>query len=123
MTKPIYVRFEVPKELAEKAYEAVEKARDSGKIRRGTNEVTKAIERKQVALVVIAEDVDPPEIVAHMPALCDEKGVSYVFVPSKKELGTAAGIDVGAASIAIAEAGEGADLVKEVSDRVKEIKK
>ncbi len=123
MAKPTYVKFEVPKDLAEKAYEAVEKARDSGKLRRGTNEVTKAVERKQAALVLLAEDVDPPEIVAHMPALCDEKGVSYIYVPSKKELGTAAGIDVGSAAIAIAEPGEGAEIVKEISERLKEIKK
>ncbi len=123
MAKPIYVKFEVPKDLAEKAYEAVEKARDSGKLRRGTNEVTKAVERKQAALVLLAEDVDPPEIVAHMPALCDEKGVPYIYVPSKKELGTAAGIDVGSAAIAIAEPGEGAEIVKEISERLKEIKK
>jgi large subunit ribosomal protein L7Ae len=123
LAKPIYVRFEVPKELAEKAYEAVEKARDSGKLRRGTNEVTKAVERKQAALVLIAEDVEPPEIVAHLPALCDEKGAAYVYVPSKSELGKAAGIDVGSASIGIAEPGEGADLVKEIVDRIKELKK
>jgi large subunit ribosomal protein L7Ae len=123
MAKPIYVRFEVPKELSERAYEAVEKARDTGKLRRGTNEVTKAVERKQAVLVLIAEDVEPPEIVAHMPALCDEKGVAYVYVPSKRELGAAAGIEVGAASVAIIEPGEGTDLVKEVTDRVKELKR
>jgi large subunit ribosomal protein L7Ae len=123
LAKPIYVRFEVPKELSERAYEAVEKARDTGKLRRGTNEVTKAIERKRAALVLIAEDVEPPEIVAHLPALCDEKGIPYVYVPSKRELGTAAGIDVGAASVAVVEPGEGADLLKEVTDRVKELKK
>jgi len=123
VAKPIYVRFEVPKDLAESVYEAVEKARDTGKIRRGTNEATKAIERKQVAIVIMAEDVEPPEIVAHLPALCDEKGIPYVYVPSKRELGAAAGVDVGTASIAIAEAGEAADAVKEIIERVKALKK
>jgi large subunit ribosomal protein L7Ae len=123
LAKPIYVRFEVPKELAERAYEAVEKARDTGKLRKGTNEVTKAVERKQAALVLVAEDVEPPEVVAHLPALCDEKGVPYVYLPSKRELGAAAGIDVSAASIAIVEPGEGADLVKEITDQVKALKK
>jgi len=65
--KPIYVRFEVPKELANQVYEAVEKARDTGKVRKGVNETTKAIERGEAKLVVIAEDVDPAEIVAHLP--------------------------------------------------------
>lgn len=123
MAKPIYVRFEVPKDLADKAYEAIEKARDTGKLRKGTNETTKAIERKQAVLVVIAEDVEPIEIVAHLPALCDEKGITCIYVPSKRELGAAAGIDVGCAAITIAEAGEAADTVKDVVERVKELKK
>lgn len=123
VAKPIYVRFEVPKELADKAYEAVEVARDTGKLRKGTNEATKAIERKHAALVVIAEDVEPAEIVAHLPALCDEKGVPYVYVPSKRELGAAAGIDVPSAAIAIAEAGEASSTVKDIIERIKELKK
>lgn len=123
MAKPIYVRFEVPKELADKAYEAVEGARDTGKLRKGTNESTKAIERKQAALVVIAEDVEPAEIVAHLPPLCDEKGIPYIYVPSKRELGAAAGINVGSAAITIAEAGRAAAVVKEIVERVRELKK
>ncbi len=123
MAKPIYVKFEVPKDLSDKAYEAVEKARDTGKLRKGTNETTKAIERKQAALVVIAEDVDPPEIVAHLPPLCEEKGTPYIYVPSKRELGAAAGIDVGCAAVVIADPGESADAVREISERVKELKK
>ncbi len=123
MAKPIYVRFEVPKELADKVYEAVEGARDTGKLRKGTNESTKAIERKQAALVVIAEDVEPAEIVAHLPPLCDEKGIPYIYVPSKHELGAAAGINVGAAAITIAEAGRAAAAVKEIVERVRELKK
>lgn len=123
MAKPIYVRFEVPKELADKAYEAVEGARDTGKLRKGTNESTKAIERKQAVLVVIAEDVEPAEIVAHLPPLCDEKGIPYIYVPSKRELGAAAGINVGSAAITIAEAGRAAAAVKEIVERVRELKK
>ncbi len=123
VAKPIYVRFEVPKELADKAYEAVEVARDTGKLRKGTNEATKAIERKHAVLVVIAEDVEPAEIVAHLPPLCDEKGVAYVYVPSKRELGAAAGIDVPSAAIAIAEPGEASSTVKDIIERIKELKK
>jgi large subunit ribosomal protein L7Ae len=123
VAKPIYVRFEVPKELADKVYEAVEVARNTGKLRKGTNETTKAVERKNAVLVVIAEDVEPAEIVAHLPPLCDEKGVPYVYVPSKRELGAAAGIDVPSAAVAIAEAGEASSTVKDIIERIKELKK
>ena len=43
--KPFYVKFEVPKEVVEAAYEALKVARETGKIRKGTNETTKTIER------------------------------------------------------------------------------
>jgi len=66
MAKPIYVKFEVPAELENKALEALELARDTGKIKKGTNEVTKSIERGVAKLVLIGEDVQPEEIVAHI---------------------------------------------------------
>ncbi|MCQ8897888.1 MAG: 50S ribosomal protein L7Ae [Hadesarchaea archaeon] len=123
MAKPIYVRFEVPADLAEKVYDAVETARKTGKIRKGVNETVKAVERKQAKLVVIAEDVDPPEVVAHLPPLCEERGVPYVYVPKKQELGAASGIEVPSASVAIVEEGEAGELLKEILSRIKELKR
>ena len=120
--KPFYVRFIVPSELAEKAYEAISRARETGKIKKGTNETTKAVERGLAKLVLIAEDVDPPEIVAHLPLLCEEKGVPYVYVPSKARLGKACGLEVAAASACIIEPGEAAELMEEVIKEVNEIK-
>jgi len=122
MSKPFYVSFEVPKEVADAAYEALHTASRTGQVRRGTNETTKAIERGQAKLVVIAEDVDPPEVVAHLPILCDERKIAYVFVPSKEKLGTSSGIDVYAASACITEAGEAAALIEEISKRIRQLK-
>lgn len=121
--RPSYVKFDVPPEVSEKAYEAVKKARESGgKIRKGTNETTKAIERGQAKLVVIAVDVDPPEVVLHLPYLCDEKKVPYIYVPSKKRLGEVAGIQVAAASIAIIEPAAAKDLVDELARAFQDMK-
>jgi len=122
MSKPFYVRFETPTEVANAAYEALQIASRTGRIRKGTNETTKAVERGQARLVVIAEDVDPPEIVAHLPILCEERKIPYVYVPSKVKLGSAAGIDVQSAAACIVEAGEAEDLVKEIITRVQRIK-
>ena len=60
-----------------------------GKVVRGTNEATKAIERGISKLIIIAEDVEPPEVVAHLPLICEEQKAAYAFVPSKQELGKA----------------------------------
>lgn len=91
---------------AEDVLEAIEIARDTGKIRKGVNETTKAVERGIAKLVVLAEDVDPKEITMHLPPLCEEKNIKCKPVPSKSELGRAAGLDVPTASIAVVEAGE-----------------
>ncbi|MEM1533486.1 MAG: 50S ribosomal protein L7Ae [Desulfurococcaceae archaeon] len=123
MSRPVHVKFDVPPEVSEKAYEAVRKARESGgRIKKGTNETTKAVERGQAKLVLIAVDVDPPEIVMHLPLLCDEKKIPYVYVPSKKRLGEASGIEVAAASAAIVDPGNAKDLVEEVIRAVHEIR-
>ena len=118
-----YVKFSIPKELADQTYEAVEIVRDTGKLRRGVNETTKAIERGTAKLVVVAEDVNPPEIVAHLPLLSEEKEIPYIFVPLKKELGSASGIDVGTTSIAIVDEGNAVELIKSIIRRVGDLKK
>jgi large subunit ribosomal protein L7Ae len=101
MSKPFYAKIEV---------------------RIGTNETTKAVERGQAKLVVIAEDVDPPEVVAHLPLLCEERKIPYVFVPNKEKLGVSAGIDVSSAAAAISNVGEAVALIKEISKRLEELK-
>ena len=123
MPKSFYVKFEVPKEMSDKAIQLVQVAKDSGKLRKGTNESTKAIERAVAKLVLIAEDVDPPQVVAHLPILCEERKIAYLFVPSKLELGKAAGIDVGCAAVTVVEGGEGAKTLKELIDSTDQLRK
>ncbi len=122
MAKPQYVRFEVPKDLQDKVLSNLEVASTSGKIRKGTNEVTKAIERNEAKLVIIAEDVNPPEVVAHLPYLCDEKNVPYVYVPSKGELGQRVGI-TSAASVAIIDFGKSESEFKGIIEEISKLKK
>jgi large subunit ribosomal protein L7Ae len=118
----LHVRFEMPKELVEKTFEAVETAKSSGKVVKGTNEVTKAVERGQAALVVMAEDVDPVEIVAHLPPLCDEKNAPYVYVPMKDELGKAAGLPVTTSAVAIVKPGKAKELIVDIAKKAKGLK-
>jgi large subunit ribosomal protein L7Ae len=123
MSRPFYIKFEIPKEVADAAYEALQIANQTGSVRKGTNETTKAVERGQAKLVVIAGDVDPPEVVAHLPLLCEERKIPYIFVPSKEKLGVSAGIDVPAASACITDVGDAVALIKEISSRLEELKK
>lgn len=93
-------------------YKIIESARRTGKIEKGTNEVTKAIERGTAKLVAYAADVDPKEIIAHLSVLCKEKGIPCQEVDSKQKLGIAVGIPVSASSVAVI---EGGDAEKEIS--------
>jgi len=86
--------------------ELVEISRETGKIRKGINEATKAVERGIAKAIVVAEDVDPPEIIMHLTPLCDEKKIPLFKVPSRNELGRAAGLDVSTAAVAIMELGD-----------------
>ena len=98
--------------MAADIYAIVEKAKKTGKIEKGTNEVTKAIERGTAKLVVYALDVEPKEIVQHIPVLCREKKILCKEVDSKQKLGIAVGLPVSASSIAVINAG---DAEKEIA--------
>ena len=119
----MYVRFKTSKEVQDLAYELVEKARDNGKISKGTNEATKQVERGQAKLVVMAEDVSPEEILAHMPVLCEEKNIPYTYVPSKEELGSAAGLSVSTGAVAIVNPGKEKDGIENIVKKIGTLKK
>ena len=87
-------------------YAIVEKARKTGKIDKGTNEVTKAIERGVAKAVFYAADVSPKEIVAHLPIIAKEKKIPCIEVDSKPKLGVAVGIPVATSAVAIIDAGQ-----------------
>ena len=90
----------------EKVFEAIELAKASGKIKKGTNEVTKVVERGIAKMVVVADDANPKEIVMHLPLLAKEKDVPCFNVSSKEELGAAAGLAVATIAVAVIELGD-----------------
>ena len=120
---PMYVKFQAPKDVQDLAYDLVEKARDNGKVSKGTNEVTKQVERGQAKLVVMAEDVTPEEILAHMPVLCEEKKIPFTYVPSKDELGSAAGLKVGTSAVAIMNIGKDKAGIETIVKKIEPLKK
>ena len=98
----------------EKVYEAVEVAKATGKIKKGSNEATKALERGTAKLVIVAKDVQPAEVVMHLPLLAKEKNIPCVEVPSKEQLGAAAGLPVGTAAVVVLTEGEAKNLIKQL---------
>ncbi|MCK5261765.1 MAG: 50S ribosomal protein L7Ae [Thermoplasmatales archaeon] len=119
----MYIRFQASKEMQDLAYELIEKARDGGKIGKGANEATKHVERGQAKLVVMAEDVSPEEILAHMPILCEEKNIPYTYVPSKEELGNAAGLGTSTSAVAVINPGKEKDMIENIVKKIGALKK
>ena len=97
------------------ALQAIEVAKNSGKIKKGTNEVTKALERGNAKLVVYAKDTQPAEIVMHLPILAKEKGIPCVEVDSREELGAAAGLVLPTSSVAIVTEGEAKKIIMQIA--------
>jgi len=102
-----------------KVLEAVEIARNTGKIKKGSNEATKAIEKGEAKLVVYAEDVSPKEIVMHFPLLCKEKNVPCAKVSKKEDLGAAVGIPVSTAAVAITKEGDAKAIIESLAKEIK----
>lgn len=96
----------------EKVFEIIEVANKTGKIKKGCNEVTKALEQGKAKFVAAASDVSPKEIIMHLPLLAKEKGVKFAMVEKKEELGAAAGIPIGTAAVVVLQEGEAKELIK-----------
>lgn len=122
MEKGTYVKFETPESLEKKALDLVENSFRSGKIRKGTNEVIKSIERGESKIVVIAEDVTPPEVVYYLPMLCDERKVPYLYVKKRSDLGAKVGI-ASAASVSVVDYGKSDETYKSITSELSELRK
>lgn len=72
--------------------ELVQQACNLKQLRKGANEATKTLNRGIAEFVVMAADAEPLAILLHLPLLCEDKNVQYVFVPSKTALGRACGV-------------------------------
>jgi U4/U6 small nuclear ribonucleoprotein SNU13 len=79
-------------ELTATILELVSLAQTNKQLRKGANEVTKTLNRSVAEIVVIAGDTDPIDIVMHLPLLCEDKNVPYIFIPSRAALGRACGV-------------------------------
>tara|TARA_B100000214_G_scaffold1338_1_gene995 strand:- start:516 stop:893 length:378 start_codon:yes stop_codon:yes gene_type:complete len=111
--------FETPEDVQQQVYDMVKSiAKGDGALKKGANEVTKAAERGTAQMVVMAENVNPSELLAHIPMICKEKEIPFIYVEDQAYLAEAAGMPVGTRTAAIAVM----DVNKDSADRFKEVK-
>ena len=113
-----FVKFEVSEDVVSKTYEALQLAKSTGSIRKGANEVTKSIERGFAKFVVIAMDVEPEEVVMHIPMLCEQKKIPFSYAPSKLDLGKSIGMNVPCTAIAVEKSGNAENPIKEIISKI-----
>ena len=121
----VHVRFETPEDVETAVYALVQEVSKGGAIKKGSNEVTKTAERGNAKIIIMAEDVNPPELLAHIPMICDEKDIPYAYVGSQEYLAKECGMpsNVKTASIAVMDVGKGAsEKFDEVIEHLKNIK-
>ena len=102
--------------LTQQLLDIVQEASNAKQIKKGANEATKALNRGIADLIILAGDTNPVEILLHLPLLCEDKNVPYIYVPSKSALGRAAQVSRNVIALAIVQ-GEG-----KVSQKVQGIK-
>jgi large subunit ribosomal protein L7Ae len=108
----VHIAFETPKDVQDSVYELVKLVGNgNGRIKKGSNEVTKAAERGTAQMIVMAENVNPAELLAHIPLICKEKKIPFIYVEDQSYLAEAAGMTSGAktAAIALMEVAKGAE--------------
>ena len=116
----VHIAFETPQDVQEQVYEMVKSLGKDGKgrLKKGANEVTKAAERGTAQMIVMAENVNPGELLAHIPMICKEKSIPFIYVNDQAYLAEAAGMSTGTRTVAIAVM----SVEKDAMDRFKEVK-
>lgn len=101
----------------------VQQATNYKQLKKGANEATKTLNRGIADLIIMAADTEPLEILLHLPLLCEDKNVAYVFVPSKVALGRACGVSrpVVSCSILSNEASQLSAQIQNIKRKIEEL--
>ncbi len=108
--------------LTTKILNLTQQAVNYKQMRKGANEATKTLNRGQSEFVVLAADAEPLEILLHIPLLCEDKNVPYVFVRSKQALGRACGVSRPVIAASITQ-NEGSQIKPQITTIQQEIEK
>lgn len=109
-------------DVTSKVLNLIQQALSRKELKKGANEATKSLNRGQAELIVLAADAQPLEILLHLPLLCEDKNVPYVFVNSKTTLGRACGVNRPVVACSIISM-EGSPLKQQIRNVTKEIER
>ncbi|KAL1297245.1 hypothetical protein AAFC00_004805 [Neodothiora populina] len=109
--------------LSQEILDLVQQASHYRQLKKGANEATKTLNRGVAEVILLAADTAPLAILMHLPLLCEDKNVPYVYVPSKMALGRACGVSraVIACSITTNEASDLMNQIRALKDKVERL--
>lgn len=111
-----------PKKLAKRLYKLIKRASEhKGFLFHGLKDVQAAVRKGQTGLIIFAGDVTPIEVMCHMPAVCEEKNIPYVYTPSRDSLGCAMGVKRSCLMMLIKDNPEYHELYQDCEERMKKI--
>merc|ERR1739842_30037 len=110
------------KKLAKKLYKCIKKGiKHKTYVRNGLKDVQSRIRKGEKGLVIFAGDVTPVDVMCHLPAVCEKKGLPCVFPPSRALLGQAMGVKRGSLMVMIRKHDDFAELFQECKDEVEQL--
>merc|ERR1712212_1116758 len=114
------------KKLAGRIYKLLKKAKavgDKDFIYEGIKEVQQKIRRGKTGIVIFAGDISPIEVMCHLPAVCEEKEIPYIYTPSRQDLGTALGRKRGAIILLVREHADYKEAYDKVLEEINKVPK
>jgi len=112
------------RKFSKKVYKLIKKSsKHKNYIRSGLKDVQSRIRKGETGMVIFAGDVTPLDVMIHMPAVCEDKGIPYVYTPSRMDLGAAMGVKRGCLMILVREHNEYQDLYDEVKAEVEKLER
>ena len=108
--------------LSQTILDLVQQASNYKQLKKGANEATKTLNRGISEFIVMAADTEPLAILLHLPLLCEDKNVNYVFVPSKVALGRACGVSRPVIACSVTSV-EGSQLATQIASLKQSIEK
>nr|AFK35508.1 unknown [Medicago truncatula] len=107
------------KKLSKKTLKLVKRAAENKCIKRGVKEVVKSIRRGQKGVCIIAGNISPIDVITHVPILCEDKDIPYVYVSSKEDLATAGATKRPTCCVLVMTKPSKGELSQEVQEKLK----
>ncbi|CAK7326460.1 unnamed protein product [Dovyalis caffra] len=107
------------KKLCKRTLKLVRKASESKCLKRGVKEVVKSVRRGHKGLCIIAGNISPIDVITHVPILCEESDIPYVYVPSKEDLSIAGATKRPTCCVLVLTKPTKGEMAKEVQEKLK----